>query len=418
MPESLLMDPVRVLKGSNKKVSNDSVLINKGKLQAFGEEAREVGKKLGLIAQSCPEKLLAPCLVDPHSVLEEAIGGRSETLQSLRNAASLSGYGQIALLPRSPSWRDQPDRLIGFSNANSDVKIHLWGSFSLNGEGRELSPHADLLENGALGLSEDNWTPSLTILQKGLLLGEMGKNPILLAARNKSIQGNGIVREGVEVLRAGWSPDPIATETLPLGDLLQLQQQFPKRRIRIMNLSTAEGVEMLSSSPIDPMASVDWWHLIADNGSLTPTDLGWTVCPSLGNKKDQAALIKGLQEGDLTAVAVNAIPMDEEESQLPADQRMPGLAGHNVVLPSLWQKLVVNQGWSIESLWKVLSFGPSRMLCLKEESLETGSNRWLLFDPKKSWIPNRNDLCAPKASNQPLLGKEVLGKVISCGLEG
>jgi len=418
MPKSQLFDPVRVLYSSGHSVIEDAALICDGHLIAFGDAARAKAKELGLDPTSNPNQLLAPCLVDPHSFLEEPISGRSETLITLRKTAANAGYGHLALLPRSPSWRDRPERLTGFKNPQSDVIVDLWGSFSRNGEGNELTSHADLLQHGAVGLAEDDYCLPPSLLKQGLVLGEMGSAPVLIAPKDEKIQGNGMVREGVETLRAGWAPDPIASETLPLGDLLELYRQHPECSLRIMNLATASGVAMITSSTYKPMASVCWWHLVADRSVLDPTNLGWRISPSLGGPQDREALAKGLIEGALTAIAVHAFPLDEEDTQLPPDLRLPGLAGHQMVLPALWQELIVKSGWSIEQLWQALSFGPSKMLNRPEERLACGSRRWLLFNPDLPWIQDRGAKDAPSAANQPWQGKQLIGKIITTGLRG
>ena len=161
MSNSLLLDPVRILHGSNQSLVDDAALIVDGQIKAFGVEARKKAKKLGLKPLKANSQVLAPCLVDPHSVLEDPINGRCETLISLRETAASAGYGHIALLPRSSSWRDRPERLQGFDNINSDVGIHLWGGFSKNGRGLELTPHTELIKHGAIGLAEDDLMPSL-----------------------------------------------------------------------------------------------------------------------------------------------------------------------------------------------------------------------------------------------------------------
>ncbi len=416
MSESQFYDQIQILHSSQESLIQDAVLISNNHLISFGDKAREEARKLDLIPKSAPQKLLAPCLVDPHSILDEPITGLNETLISLRAAAARSGYGHIALLPRSSSWRDQPEKLQGFNNPNSDVYIHLWGGFSKNGLGQELSPHAHLLQHGAIGLSEDEFIPPLELLQKGLLLGEMKKAPLLLAPRDINIQGDGIVRSGIEALRAGWAIDPLTSETLPLTQILNLYDQHPNLSLRLMNLSTAKGVEILSLKDKRPMATVCWWHLIADSASLEPTELGWRVSPSIGGSDDREALTRALQQGILTGVAVHAVPLSDEETKQPPDQRTPGLAGHHLVLPSLWQKLIKKGGWPIEKLWQVISFGPSRILNLPEERLTCGSRRWLIFDPNKTWIQNRNNTQFSKASNQPLEGQKIIGQITACGL--
>ncbi|WP_320674316.1 dihydroorotase [Prochlorococcus sp. MIT 1341] len=418
MSQSTLLKDIQILHGPNSPVKKDSVLIKEGLIFAFGKKALAEAKKLNILpTPSSSNLLLAPCLVDPHSILEEPVSGKSESLSSLCKAAATCGYGQLALLPRSSSWRDRPERLQGLVNHQNDVIIHLWGSFSLNGKGDVLSSHADLLQHGAIGLAEDDSIPPLELLQRGLLLGEMGTAPFLVAPRDKKLQGEGLVREGVETLRAGWPPDPITSETLPLAELIELNHLNKDKSLRLMNISTLKGVEMLKSSKNPPMSSVSWWHIVADRTTLNLTSLGWRVTPSLGGEQDRRSLINALKEGIITAIAVHSVPLDDEEIQLSPDKRIPGLAGHHLVLPLLWQELIVKEKWSVDQLWNSLSFGPSRLLKTRQEKISPGSRRWLLFDPDHCWTQTRNSQNVPKAANQPMEGCELKGKVIDCGLK-
>ena len=107
----------------------------------------------------------------------------------------------------------------------SEVKIHAWGSFSEKGKKKQLGRHEELLQNGAIGLAEDNNLPPINLLKQGFSLNEIGNFPVLLAPRDLEIQGEGMVRESVETLRAGWHPDPVESEILPLGQLLQLHNR-------------------------------------------------------------------------------------------------------------------------------------------------------------------------------------------------
>ncbi|MFM9109438.1 MAG: dihydroorotase, partial [Prochlorococcaceae cyanobacterium] len=246
---------------------------------------------------------------------------------------------------------------------------------------------------------------------------EMGQRPVLLAPRDPSLAAGGFVRDGVEALRMGWPTDPALSETLPLQTLLTLAEAHPERQLRLMNLSTAEGVRRLQGCPQPPLATVSWWHLLADSGRLEPTAEGWRVEPSLGGPADREALIAALAGGLITAVAVQHTPLDAEELLLPIDQRRAGVSGHDLVLPLLWQELVLGRGWSPAQLWQALSWGPSRVLGEPPERLQPGSRRWLLFDPALRW----HDADAPSpslAANRPWRERPRLGRVLACGLSG
>ena len=166
MNKSYLLDPIQILHGPDKKVTSDAVLFINKQIQAFGEEARIQAKKLKIAAKSAKHLLLAPCLVDPHSVLENHLNSRVETISTLLLKAANAGYGQIALLPRSSIWRDKPEHLQPLSDYKKDVLIHLWGSFSQKGKGEELAPHKELLDFEAIGLADDDSIIPTELLRK------------------------------------------------------------------------------------------------------------------------------------------------------------------------------------------------------------------------------------------------------------
>jgi dihydroorotase len=296
------------------------------------------------------------------------------------------------------------------------MQLHLWGSFCLEGQDRDLAGHGDQLAAGAIGLAAGHSLPPLGLLERGLSLAEMADKPILLPMRDNTLCRAGFVRERVEALRAGWPVDPALSEILPLQTLLTLAGRLPQSRLRLMNLSTAEGVSLLRQhQPHHPQTSVCWWHLISDSGALELADEGWKLVPSLGGPGDRRALIQALAEGVISAVAVHHQPLDAEEQLLPLDQRPGGLAGHGLVLPLLWQELVRGHGWEPTLLWERLCWGPARFLGLAEEALLPGSQRWLLFDAEKSWLWQAQN-AESLAANQPWIERPMVGQVVASGL--
>ena len=416
MTSSYLFENIQILENAGSSLKRETVLIKNGVIKAFGSKALQNAELLGIKPQKAKNMLIAPCLVDPHSFLESPFNGKEENIYSLIEKATFSGYGQLGILPRSDSWRDQIESMIALKTIKSDVLIHLWGGFSLGGEGVALSKHSELLQYGAIGLSDDDFMPPIELLKKGFSLGEMKNYPVLFAPRDKTLQAGGMSRESVHTLRAGWPPDPVESEIIPLIQLLELHKQYPEIAIRLMNISTADGVSILENASSNPMATILWWHLVNDNSCLSPSDIGWSVTPSLGSPRDRASLIKGLKDDVLTAISVHSTPIDDSETKLPANKRKKGISCYNLVLPLLWDQLIRKSGWEVEKLWEKISFGPSKFLNQAEEKLSLNSNRWLLFDPDKEWYQSNEEKHLTSATNQPIKDKKIFGKVIDCGL--
>ncbi len=410
----LLLRRVNLIEAPGRPARVVDALIADQRLQALAEpETLQVSTESPCQTIEAHTCWLAPPLVDPHSVLDDPFLGRAETLTSLQVSAAEGGYGSVALLPWAQAWRDRPERL-GL-HWSPPMHLHLWGSFCSEGRDEDLAGHGDQLAAGAIGLALGDSLPPLGLLERGLSLAEMGERPVLLPVRDATLCRNGFVRERVEALRAGWPVDPALSELLPLQTLLTLAGRLPQVQLRLMNLSTAEGVALLRHDPAPPPASVCWWHLLSDSGSLDLADEGWKVIPSLGGPPDRLALIEALAEGVISAVAVHHQGLDAEEQLLPLDQRPPGLAGHGLVLPLLWQELVRGRGWSPSLLWERLCWGPTRFLGLEEESLAPGSQRWILFDSEKSWLwQARNS--GSSAANTPWPERPLVGQVIASGL--
>ena len=97
---------------ANAKVIKDSILIIDGKIEAFGNKAKDEALKKNIKISKSGNKILAPMLVDSHSFLKDPLTGFDDNLENLKFRAKKSGFGTIAFLPNScllytsPSPRD------------------------------------------------------------------------------------------------------------------------------------------------------------------------------------------------------------------------------------------------------------------------------------------------------------------------
>ena len=101
MEKSFFFENINILKGPKTEVIKDSLLIIDGKIEAFGKEAKEEAFKKNIKISKSGNKLIAPLLVDIHSILKDPLTGFEDNLKSLKSRARKSGFGSIALLPNT-----------------------------------------------------------------------------------------------------------------------------------------------------------------------------------------------------------------------------------------------------------------------------------------------------------------------------
>ena len=361
---------------------------------------------------------LGPCLVDPYSHLEEA-HGLVDDLPRLAAEALRGGYGTVALSPQAIPWRDQPQALI--TGRHHGLELLSWGSFSAGGAGQDFSRHGALLAAGAVGLAEEPCPGRHQLLFRGLQwqadAHRRGEgSPLAMAPRDAHLQAGGVAREGADALRLGLPTDPVASELLPLQQLLQAAALVDGATgLRLLNLSTAAAVACLQRQSPTVGAAVHWWHLVQDTSGLGRLSDSWRVQPSLGGRRDRQALLEAVQQGLITCVTVNHRAIDHHQLLLPVEERPAGLAGYAHVLPLLWGELVEGLSLPVETLWWLLCWGARQFLGQPPDTLKPGSSRWLLFSPNDPWIMACHG-SGRGGGNRPWQGRTVQGRVVASGL--
>ena len=415
MQRNLYFENLNILKNSGTECYKDSVLITDGQINSFGEEATIKASKRNITVSKSGNKLLAPLLVDIHSKLEDPISGFEDNLSGLKKRAKQSGFGTIALLPDSKYWRDNPEKIPFQNNRNDDLNIFFWGSFTLDDKGLFLSPHVELLNSGAIGLCSSLYN-DLSIISQGIKLDYLNYHPILISQRERNSNQKSFLKEDIKALQSGFYTLDDSEDIIDIRKIIEIHNYHPRQKLIVKNISDPQVISELKEKEVI-QSTISWWSLVADTNNLELNDIGWKVNPPISNKNTREALIKCL-EGDLIdAIAVNSIPLSDEETYKAINDRKPGISSFELVLPLLWNELISKRSWDISKLWRHLSFLPSKLLGKPEEELKIGSKRWIIFDPDINWINKQSNLGYDSPSNFPKKDEIIKGKVFSNGLE-
>jgi dihydroorotase len=412
-----LLRQVRVIDPVSNTDRVMDVLIAEGQIEAISEAIANYPADTSV--QDCTGLILGPGLVDLYSHSGEPGNEERETIQSFLAAGEAGGFTRLTLLPDTHPATDTPATLEWFRSRVSPLtrhpQLHHWAALTLGTQGEKMAELAELAAAGIAGFTDGKPLKSWSLLRRSLEYGQPFKKPFALWCCDRELASGGVVREGTVALRLGLPGVPAFAETAALAALLECVASIGTP-VHLMRVSTARAVELIRTAKAQGLpitASTTWMHLLLDINSIGHTyDSSLHLAPPLGNPVDRAALIQGLQEGVLDAIAIDHSPYTYEEKTVAFAESPPGAIGLEFAFPLLWQRFVATGEWSALLLWRLLSTQPA--LCLQQSPSAIAVNtpaELMLYDPKVTWEVTSQTLKS-RSTNTPWLNQEIVGRVV------
>ena len=228
---------------------------------------------------------------------------------------------------------------------------------------------------------------------------------------------------------AGWPPSAeltvverdiaLAAET---GARLHLTHLSTGAALEAVRRARARGLPVTCDVTPHHLAMTDAWVAgsrqfawedgPADGEPLDPDrayDGRCRVNPPLASREDALALLAGLADGSVDAIATDHAPHPPQRKLVPFDDAAPGLIGLETAL-SLGLAAVAAGRLELATLVAALSIRPAEIIG-ERRSLALGQAADLVvFDPEARWRVEASAL-ASASSNTPLLGMELPGVV-------
>ncbi|MEL4896609.1 dihydroorotase [Crocosphaera sp. Alani8] len=404
-----VLDPV-----ANTSIIND-VLLGSGIIQAIDTHLDNIPPETNILEGK--SLILAPGLMDLYSYSGEPGYEERETLESLAASAVAGGFTGVAILPHTQppvdnlatlSYLKQQTRSI------SSVKFEFWGTFTQGAKGEQMTELGELAKAGVMGFTDNRGLENLGLLRRVLEYLKPLKKPLALVPEFPSLKGNGVMREGYFSTTYGLTGNPSMTEATAVATILEMVavMQTP---VHLMRISTRRAVELIAwgkARGIPITASTTWMHLLLDSENLSGYNPNLRLDPPLGNPEDRLALIEGISQGIIDAIAVDHRGYTYEEKTVPFAEAPSGAIGLQLVLPLLWQTLVEKGSLSPLQLWKALSSNPRKCLGKVVNPIKAGHPlELIIFDAKKTWTVSPSTLKSLN-HNTFWLGQEIQGQVI------
>ncbi|MBE9080084.1 dihydroorotase [Romeria aff. gracilis LEGE 07310] len=361
--------------------------------------------------------ILAPGLVDLYSQSGEPGYESRETLASLQQAAAAGGFTRVGLLPNTRPVTDNSAAVaqqLRLSQGIRRSQLLPWAAITLGTQGQQLSELAELATAGTVGFSDGQPIENAVLLSRLLDYAQPLQKPIALWPCDRALANGGAARAGVDALRLGLPMVPAIAETTAVATILECVA-VTQTPVHLMRISTVRSVALIREAkarglPIS--ASVTWLHLVCNSQDLQSYDPSLRLAPPLGTPLDQQALIEGLADGTLDAIAVDHQPYTYEEKTVPFSLAPPGAVGLELALPVLWQRFVASGQWSALQLWRYLSLQPACCLALEPPQVQVHQpTELVLFDPAAAWTVSPTALKS-LSTNTAWLNRDLTGRVL------
>lgn len=408
---------VRILDPATNSDRTADVALEAGTIRAIADRLNDLPDDVTVIDQ--PGLVLGPGLVDLYSHSGEPGFESRETLHSLMAAAIAGGFTRVALLPDTEPALDNAALVEHLHTKQAQFsglspKVLYWGALTEGTKGEQMTELGELADSGIVGLADGHPIQNWMLVRRILEYAQPLEKPVAMWCCDRQISGNGVVREGTESIQLGLPGSPAIAESVPLAALLECVAAIGTP-IHLMRVSTQRSVELVREAKakgVPITASTTWAHLVYDITAVRSYHTSLRVDPPLGNPADREALIDGIQDGTLDAIAVDHAPFTYEEKTVAFGETPPGAIGLELALPALWNALVITGRISPLTLWRCLSHGPAQVLHQPEPQLQVGQPaEAILFDPSATWTVNGSTLKS-LSHNTSWLHQQMTGRVI------
>jgi dihydroorotase len=411
--ENIVVRGARVVDPSEGIDATLDVRIDDGVISALGTDldtnAHRVVEGSGL--------LLAPAFVDPHVHLRTPGREDEETIASGTAAAAAGGYCAILAMPNTDPVVDSAatlGSLIETARAEADIPLGFLAAITKGQAGAELTEMGELADAGAAGFTDDGVpVASAGLMRRALQYGSVTARRIALHCEELTLSRGGHMHEGAVSAELGFTGYPSVAESLMVERDLGLAA-YERQPLHLLHLSAWESVQAVRRARgegVAATAEVTPHHLCLTDEAVRFLDPNLKMNPPLRSASDRTALIEGLKDGTITAIATDHAPHARHEKDVPFEAAPFGVTGLETSFAALFTHLVEPGLLPLEVVLERMSAGPARAYGLDEPRIVVGAAANLVLLDLKASYRITEDLFRSRSVNSWLLGETVKGKV-------
>ncbi len=422
MTRRILFRHARLLDPATGLDQRGDLLVEDRRIAALGptlETARGIDAEIVECAGAC----LAPGLVDMRVEVPEPGAEHRESMTSASLAAAAGGVTTMVMLPHTEPVIDDVALIEFVARRSRDiglVNIRSYAAATKGLRGRELTEMGLLAAAGALAFTDAGQAiADAQVMRRALSYARTFDLLLIQHPEEPGLAAGGAMNEGEIATRLGLPGITPAAELIMVERDLRLVE-ITGGRYHAAHISTAAAIDAIRQAKAKglPVTCDTAPHYFALNETAVGDYRTFAkVSPPLRSEWDRRAVVAGLKDGTIDAIASDHAPHDQESKRLPFASAAHGIIGLETLL-TLALELYHNGHLPLLAVLRALTQRPAEILRLPAGRLAVGAAADLvLFDLDRPW---RIDVDAfrSKSKNAPYDGRPVQGRVLRTMLEG
>jgi dihydroorotase len=417
----LLIKNGRVLDPASKTDAAQDILLDGEKIVQLAAPGRLAADHKNAPVFDATDLIVAPGFIDLHAHLREPGQESSETIETGTRAAARGGFTAVCCMPNTKPVNDNASvtRFI-LDRAKTAAGCRVWpiGAASVGSKGEAIAEIAAMKEAGIVAVSDDGKPIATAKLTRQVM--EYCRSldiPVIEHSEDVSLAAGAVMREGVTSSRLGLRGMPAAAESVCVARDVQLAE-LTGARLHVAHLSaraSLEQVRFAKQRGLHVTCEVTPHHFTLIDEDVQ-YDSRYKMNPPLAAREDREALLAGLADGAVDAIATDHAPHEPALKDVEFDKAPFGILGFETAL-ALSLELVHSGRLSLMRMIELFTTGPARVLGIERKIAPDQPADLTIFSTTREWTFDLKQ-SSSKSRNSPFDARRFKGAPIATIVAG
>ncbi len=410
----LVIKSGRVMDPANGVDTETDISIEDGRISSVAPDIDTKGAEV-LDAKGL---VVAPGFIDMHVHLREPGFEHKETIETGTAAAAAGGFTGVACMPNTNPVNDSAavtELILHQAREKGHVRVYPIGAITKGQAGNEIAEIGELVHAGAVAISDDGHPVSdPRVMRRALEYSTHFDIPLIEHCETPELHPGGVMHEGYWSTVLGLRGIPAASEEISVRRNISLAE-MTGAKLHIAHLSTQGSLEAVRDAKrrgLRVTCEATPHHLLLTDEAVKDYDTHTKMAPPLRSEEDRQALIDGLADGTIDAIATDHAPHHSDEKMVEFDHAPFGIVGLETAVPLCLDRLVGQKLISLARLIELLSTQPARLLGLSKGTLTVGADADITVLDLEGSSTVEPGKFRSKSRNTPFKGWELKGRAV------